>query len=76
MLASGVETTIEPGDFFESPPGHDTLIGGDDQVELILFALPDRPHKVVAPRQVRSVFPPNCRHAMPCGGDLKVDMQL
>ena len=56
MLASGVETTIEPGDFFESPPGHDTLIGGDDQVELILFALPNHPHKVVAPQTSQISF--------------------
>ena len=44
MLASGVETVIEPGDFFEIPPGHDAFVEGDEQVELILFAPPEHSH--------------------------------
>jgi hypothetical protein len=44
MLASGVETVIVPGDFFEIPPGHDAFVEGDEQVELILFAPPEHSH--------------------------------
>lgn len=44
MLASGVETVIAPGDFFEIPPGHDAFVEGDEQVELILFAPPEHSH--------------------------------
>ena len=44
MLASGVDTVIEGGDFFEIPPGHDAFVEGDEQVELILFAPPEHSH--------------------------------
>jgi hypothetical protein len=44
MLASGVETVIAPGDFFEIPPGHDAFVEGDEQVELILFAPSEHSH--------------------------------
>ncbi|MCL9999868.1 MAG: hypothetical protein NBV68_10845 [Erythrobacter sp.] len=44
MLESGLETTIEPGDFFVIPPGHDAFVEGDKQVELILFAAPEHSH--------------------------------
>ena len=44
MVESGEETTIERGDFFEIPPGHDAYVQGEDRVELILFAAPDHAH--------------------------------
>lgn len=44
MLASGAETRIGPGDFFEIPPGHDAHVAGDERVELVLFAAPEHAH--------------------------------
>jgi hypothetical protein len=44
MVDSGIETRINPGDFFEIPPGHDAFVEGDEQVELILFAPPEHQH--------------------------------
>lgn len=43
MIASGIETLIQPGDFFEIPPGHHAHVRGDERVELILFAPPEHP---------------------------------
>lgn len=37
MLETGVATKLEPGDFFEIPPGHDAYVEGSEPVELILF---------------------------------------
>ncbi|MDO9641271.1 MAG: cupin domain-containing protein [Pseudotabrizicola sp.] len=44
MIASGVETRLGRGDFFEIPPGHDAYVDGDARVELILFAPPEHQH--------------------------------
>ncbi|MDM7928844.1 hypothetical protein [Blastomonas fulva] len=44
MVESGIETKIQRGDFFEIPPGHDAFVEGDEQVELILFTLPEHSH--------------------------------
>jgi hypothetical protein len=44
MVDSGSETRIESGDFFEIPPGHDGYVAGDERVEMILFAPPERAH--------------------------------
>ncbi|WP_054007475.1 cupin domain-containing protein [Cypionkella psychrotolerans] len=44
MIASGVETRLGCGDFFEIPPGHDAYVEGDVRVELILFAPPEHQH--------------------------------
>jgi len=44
MVESGIETKIQRGDFFEFPPGHDAFVEGDEQVELILFTLPEHSH--------------------------------
>jgi len=44
MVASGVETHIGPGDFFEIPAGHDGYVDGSERVELILFAPPEHQH--------------------------------
>lgn len=44
MVATGVETRITVGDFFEIPPGHDGYVEGDERVELILFAPPEHAH--------------------------------
>jgi mannose-6-phosphate isomerase-like protein (cupin superfamily) len=41
MVASGKETSIGPGDFFEIPPGHDGYVSGSEQVQMILFAAPE-----------------------------------
>jgi mannose-6-phosphate isomerase-like protein (cupin superfamily) len=44
MVASGEETAIEPGDFFEIPPGHDGYVDGDERVEMVLFEAPEHTH--------------------------------
>ncbi|MBC7285392.1 hypothetical protein [Hoeflea sp.] len=44
MIASGVETRLSRGDFFEIPPGHDAYVDGAERVELILFAPPAHQH--------------------------------
>ncbi|MFN3889173.1 MAG: hypothetical protein ACK4MV_02160 [Beijerinckiaceae bacterium] len=44
MIATGIETHIGPGDFFEIPPGHDAYVEGGQRVELVLFAPPDHQH--------------------------------
>lgn len=44
MVATGKETLIAPGDFFEIPPGHDAYVKGDKRVELILFVPPEHSH--------------------------------
>ena len=41
MIATGIETRIDRGDFFEIPPEHDAWVDGFERVELILFAPPD-----------------------------------
>lgn len=43
MADSGEETRITGGDFFEIPPGHDGYVDGDERVELVMFAPPDKP---------------------------------
>lgn len=44
MVETNKETRINPGDFFEIPPGHDGYVDGSEQVELILFAPPENEH--------------------------------
>lgn len=44
MVATGAETRIKVGDFFEIPPGHDAYVSGSKRVELILFAPPEHGH--------------------------------
>ena len=44
MIATGIETRIDRGDFFEIPPEHDAWVDGFERVELILFAPPDHRH--------------------------------
>lgn len=44
MVASGIETRIGPGDFFEIPAGHDGYVAGDVRVEAILFGAPEHQH--------------------------------
>jgi hypothetical protein len=44
MVASGVETRIGVGDFFEIPPGHDAYVEGNVRVELVLFAPAEHRH--------------------------------
>ncbi len=44
MIETGIETRIATGDVFESPPGHDAYVDGQDRVELILFAPPEPQH--------------------------------
>ncbi len=44
MIASGIETRLGRGDFFDIPPGHDAYVDGDARVELILFAPPEHQH--------------------------------
>lgn len=44
MIASGIETRLGRGDFFDIPPGHDAYVDGDARVELILFAAPEHQH--------------------------------
>ncbi len=44
MIATGAETHIGIGDFFDIPPGHDAYVEGDKAVELILFAPPEHQH--------------------------------
>jgi hypothetical protein len=41
MVETGAVTTIEKGDFFDIPPGHDGHVEGDRRVEMILFAAPE-----------------------------------
>jgi hypothetical protein len=41
MVATGAETRIRQGDFFEIPPGHDGYVAGDRRCELILFGAPE-----------------------------------
>ena len=43
MVETDAMTTIEKGDFFDIPPGHDGHVEGDRRVELILFAAPEHP---------------------------------
>lgn len=40
MVASGEETPITKGDFFEIPPGHDAYVDGDERVEMIRVEAP------------------------------------
>jgi hypothetical protein len=42
MVETNSETRISSGDFFEIPPGHDAYVDGDERVELILFAPPEK----------------------------------
>jgi hypothetical protein len=44
MIDTGTETRINPGDFFEIPPGHDAYVDGSNRVELVLFAPPEHQH--------------------------------
>ncbi|SEO16920.1 hypothetical protein SAMN04490248_10290 [Salinihabitans flavidus] len=44
MVDTGAETTIETGDFFEIPPGHDAYVDGSERVELILFEAASQHH--------------------------------
>ena len=44
MVATGVETHIGPGDFFEIPAGHDGYVAGQERVELVLFVPPEHAH--------------------------------
>lgn len=44
MVATGVETQLTHGDFFDIPPGHDAYVEGSERVELILFAPPEHAH--------------------------------
>lgn len=44
MIATGIETRIGRGDFFEIPPAHDAWVDGGERVELILFAPPEHQH--------------------------------
>lgn len=62
FLEGGVETTIEPGDFFEIPHAHDALVDGDDQVEPILFVPPEHPHGAGWPYTSQVSFPPTSGH--------------
>jgi hypothetical protein len=41
MVASGIETHIQKGDFFTIPAGHDAYVDGTERVELILFGAPE-----------------------------------
>jgi quercetin dioxygenase-like cupin family protein len=41
LAESGDETTINAGDFFDIPPGHDGYVIGDRECEVILFAPPE-----------------------------------
>jgi hypothetical protein len=45
MVASGIETRLTAGDFFEIPAGHDAYVEGSERVELILFVAPEHTHK-------------------------------
>jgi hypothetical protein len=40
LVATGDERTIQRGDFFEIPAGHDAYVAGFEPCELILFAPP------------------------------------
>ena len=44
MVASGIETHIQKGDFFDIPSGHDAYVDGAERVELILFGAPEQQH--------------------------------
>lgn len=44
MIASGTETRISKGDFFEIPAGHDAYVDGAERVELILYGPPEHTH--------------------------------
>ena len=44
MVETSAETLIEPGDFFDIPPGHDGFVQGDERVELVLFSPPEHSH--------------------------------
>ncbi len=44
MIATGIETLIGKGDFFEIPPGHDAHVDGAERVEMILFGPPEHQH--------------------------------
>ena len=35
-----IRKTLDEGDFFEIPPGHDAYVAGDERVEMILFEAP------------------------------------
>ena len=45
MVETNTETLIEPGDFFDIPPGHDGFVQGGERVELVLFSPPEHSHR-------------------------------
>jgi len=58
MVESGEETHIRPGDFFDTPAGHDGHVAGAEPVELVLFAPPEPPLRNPAGTQPASQHTP------------------
>ena len=46
IVATGQETVIRAGDFFEVPPGHTAHVRGDQRCECILFAAVHSPPSI------------------------------